>query len=132
MKKSVRIAVSVVAATVLVGGLSACGSSSSSNDTVPVGEVTLTPASNLIDVRTAEEFAEGAINGAKNIVLENGDLEKALPTLDKDAAYSVYCRSGRRSAVAVEMMKQAGFTNVTDLGGIEEAAQALALSITKK
>lgn len=132
MKKSVRIAVSVVAATVLVGGLSACGSSSSSNDTVPVGEVTLTPASNLIDVRTAEEFAEGAINGAKNIVLENGDLEKALPTLDKDAAYSVYCRSGRRSAVAVEMMKQAGFTNVTDLGGIEEAAQALALPITKK
>lgn len=132
MKKSVRIAVSVVAATVLVGGLSACGSSSSSNDTVPVGEVTLTPASNLIDVRTAEEFAEGAINGAKNIVLENGDLEKALPTLDKDAAYSVYCRSGRRSAVAVEMMKQAGFTNVTDLGGIEEAAQALALPITQK
>ena len=132
MKKSVRIAVSVVAATVLVGGLSACGSSSSSNDTVPVGEVTLTPASNLIDVRTAEEFAEGAINGAKNIVLENGDLEKALPTLDKDAAYSVYCRSGRRSAVAVEMMKQAGFTNVTDLGGIEEAAQALALPITQR
>ena len=132
MKKSVRIAVSVVAATVLVGGLSACGSSSSSNDTVPVGEVTLTPASNLIDVRTAEEFSEGAINGAKNIVLENGDLEKALPTLDKDATYSVYCRSGRRSAVAVEMMKQAGFTNVTDLGGIEEAAQALALPITQK
>lgn len=132
MKKSIRIAVSVVAATVLVGGLSACGSSSSSNDTVPVGEVTLTPASNLIDVRTAEEFSEGAINGAKNIVLENGDLEKALPTLDKDATYSVYCRSGRRSAVAVEMMKQAGFTNVTDLGGIEEAAQALALPITQK
>lgn len=132
MKKSVRFVVSVIAATALGGSLGACGSSSSSNDTVPVGEVTLTPASKLIDVRTAEEFAEGAINGAQNIVLENGDLEKALPTLDKEAAYSVYCRSGRRSAVAVELMKQAGFTNVTDLGGIEEAAQALALPITQK
>ena len=129
--KSVRYIASVLMLSSIVGGLSACSSSSSSNDSVPVGQVELTPASNLIDVRSAEEFAEGAIAGARNINLENGDLEKALPTLDKEASYSVYCRSGRRSAIAVEMMKQAGFTNVTDLGGIEEAAKALSLPIEK-
>ena len=129
--KSVRYIASVLMLSSIVGGLSACSSSSSSNDSVPVGQVELTPASNLIDVRSAEEFAEGAISGARNINLENGDFEKALPTLDKEASYSVYCRSGRRSAIAVEMMKQAGFTNVTDLGGIEEAAKALSLPIEK-
>lgn len=131
MKKVVRYAISVVLLSSSVGVLSACGSSTSANDSVPVGQVELTPASNLIDVRSAEEFAEGAITGARNINLENGDFEKALPTLDKEASYSVYCRSGRRSAIAVEMMKQAGFANVTDLGGIEEAAKALSLPIEK-
>lgn len=130
-KNSVRYVASVLLLGSLVGGLSACGSSSTSQDSVPVGQIELTPASNLIDVRSAEEFAEGAISGARNITLENGDLEKALSSLDKEASYSVYCRSGRRSAVAVDMMKQAGFTNVTDLGGIEEAAKALALPIQK-
>ena len=131
MKKSVRYVAAVLMFGSVVGGLSACSSSSSSSDSVPVGQIELTPASNLIDVRSAEEFAEGAIQGARNINLENGDFEKALPSLDKEASYSVYCRSGRRSAVAVELMKQAGFSNVTDLGGIEEAAKALALPIEK-
>jgi phage shock protein E len=132
MKKISGLAASFVLIGTVTVGLSACGSESSSQDSVPVGEVTLTPASNLIDVRSAEEFATGAISGARNIVLENGDLEKALASMDKEAPYSVYCRSGRRSAVAVELMKKAGFSNVTDLGGIEQAAQALALPITQK
>lgn len=132
MKKYTQIAVAVLMAGALVNGLSACGSSAPAADSIPVGEVTLTPASKVIDVRSAEEFAEGAISGSQNISLENGDLEKALSTLDKEANYSVYCRSGRRSAIAVEMMKKAGFSNVTDLGGIEQAAQSLALPITTK
>ena len=132
MSRTSRFLIAAVAAISLGGGLAACGSSASSSDTTQVGQIELTPVSNLIDVRSAEEFATGAITGARNINLENGDFEKALSSLDKEASYSVYCRSGRRSAIAVEMMKKAGFTNVTDLGGIEEAAQALALPITKK
>lgn len=132
VKKSIRSAVSVLIVGFLALSTTGCGSPSSTTDSVPIGEITLTPATNLIDVRSEEEFVTGAISGAKNIVLENGDLEKALPSMDKGAAYSVYCRSGRRSAIAVELMKKEGFTNVTDLGGIEEAAQALALPITKK
>lgn len=132
MKKIAGLTSSFILVSALSLGLVACGSSETSSDSVPVGEVTLTPASNLIDVRTAEEFAEGSIGDAQNISLENGDLEKALSSLDKEATYSVYCRTGRRSAIAVELMKKAGFSNVTDLGGIEEAAQALALPITQK
>ncbi len=132
MLRTSRFLIAAVMAMSLGTGLAACGSSTSSSDTTQVGQIELTPVSNLIDVRSAEEFATGAITGARNFNLENGYFEKALSSLDKEASYSVYCRSGRRSAIAVEMMKKAGFTNVTDLGGIEEAAQALALPITKK
>ena len=94
-------------------------------------DVQLVPASKVIDVRTAGEFAEGHVKGARNLDVQNGDFENALAELDKEASYSVYCRSGSRSAAAVEMMRNAGFTNVVDLGAVEEAAQALALPIVQ-
>ena len=111
-------------------GLSACGSSdtgSSSDSTVAT--MTLVPAGNVIDVRTAPEYSEGHVQGARNLDIQNGDFEKALESLDKEATYNVYCRSGRRSAAAVELMRNAGFTNVVDLGATEEAAKALSLPI---
>jgi len=111
-------------------GLSACGSSdtgSSSDSTVAT--MTLVPAGNVIDVRTASEYSEGHVQGARNLDIQNGDFEKALESLDKEATYNVYCRSGRRSAAAVELMRNAGFTNVVDLGATEEAAKALSLPI---
>ena len=57
------------------------------------------------------------------------DFEEALKDLDKEASYSVYCRSGNRSAAAVELMRNEGFTNVVDLGAVEDAAKTLALPI---
>ena len=111
-------------------GLSACSSTdTSSSSETSVAQMTLIPAGNVIDVRTASEFAEGHVQGARNLDIQNGDFEKALETLDKGATYNVYCRSGRRSAAAAEMMRNAGFTNVVDLGATEEAAKALALPI---
>lgn len=91
----------------------------------------LVPASRVIDVRTAEEFAEGHVKGARNLDIQSGEFESALADLDKEVSYSVYCRSGRRSAAAVEMMRNAGFTKVVDLGAVEEAAKALALPIVQ-
>jgi rhodanese-related sulfurtransferase len=122
----------MVMATAVVStlGLSACGSSdtgSSSDSTVAT--MTLVPAGNVIDVRTASEYSEGHVQGARNLDIQNGDFEKALESLDKEATYNVYCRSGRRSAAAVELMRNAGFTNVVDLGATEEAAKALSLPI---
>ena len=124
--RQVMMAIAVVSTL----GLSACGSSDSgSSSDTSIGQITLVPAGNVIDVRTASEFAEGHVQGARNLDIQNGDFENALETLDKDATYNVYCRSGRRSEVAVEMMRNAGFTNVVDLGASEEAAKALSLPI---
>jgi rhodanese-related sulfurtransferase len=73
----------------------------------------------IIDVRTPEEFAGGHIDGAINIDLDGGGFSTAIAGLDPTAAYIVNCRSGRRSAMAVDAMVAAGFTHVYDLGGIQ-------------
>ena len=112
--------------------MAACSNSSSSTSTEQVGKVELTPVSKVIDVRSAEEFSTGYVQGATNLDYESGQLASSLSTLDKEAAYSVYCRSGRRSALAVQLMKDAEFTNVTDLGSLEDAAKTLSLPIVTK
>jgi phage shock protein E len=83
----------------------------------------------LIDVRTVEEFAEGHLEGALNLNVEDGTLAEALAGLDPNDTYQVYCRSGRRSAVAYDLMTKNGFTNVTDLGSVAEAAAATGLPV---
>lgn len=72
----------------------------------------------ILDVRTEEEFATGHIEGA--ILIPDTDItDKAESTLaDKSATILVYCRSGRRSALASEDLVKLGYTNVYDFGGI--------------
>ena len=74
----------------------------------------------IIDVRTPEEFATGHLEGAVNIDVESGAFAEAIGDLDQSGAYLVYCRSGRRSAVATQMMAEAGFDEVHDMGGIQD------------
>jgi rhodanese-related sulfurtransferase len=117
-------------ATALLGivpVISSCSSSSETKDTTPV--MSLTPASIVIDVRSATEFAEGHVQGAINLDIENGTFQAKLSSLDKSVGYALYCRSGRRSAIAAEQMATAGFTEVRDLGALETAAQSLGLPI---
>lgn len=73
----------------------------------------------LLDVRTAEEFDSGHFAGAINLDVEDIIAGK-LPDAAKDAQLYVYCRSGNRSAQAVSLLKQAGFTNITNLGGLAD------------
>ena len=83
----------------------------------------------LIDVRDVEEFAAGHLPDATNIPFNDGTLAAQIPTLDPNVAYGVYCRSGNRSGQAVALMKEAGFTNVVDLGGLEAAVSATGLEL---
>ena len=83
----------------------------------------------IIDVRASDEFAVGHLDGAVNYNVEDGTLEQALPSLDQNANYVVYCRSGRRSAIAVDLMKENGFTQIADLGSLEDAADATGFAI---
>lgn len=83
----------------------------------------------MIDVRTPGEYAGGHLEGAVLLDLNSGAFAAAIPSLEPDAEYVVYCRSGNRSGQAVAMMEQAGFANVTDLGGVGDAAAATGLPI---
>ncbi|MFZ4721300.1 MAG: rhodanese-like domain-containing protein [Ilumatobacteraceae bacterium] len=74
----------------------------------------------VIDVRTATEFAAGHIEGAINLDLEGGQFSALIADLPKDGSYLVYCHSGRRSAIAADVMAQAGFVTVYDMGGIAD------------
>ena|SRR5688572_13620248 len=72
----------------------------------------------LIDVRTAEEFAGGSIKGARNLDIMTGQLQASLASLDKDKEYFVFCRSGNRSASACKLMAGQGFKVYNLVGGI--------------
>lgn len=78
----------------------------------------------VIDVRTPEEFAAGHIVGALNVPVEASDFGDRIATFDRDQPYILYCRSGRRSAIAAGIMAKSGFTDIVDAGGLEPLAQA--------
>lgn len=71
----------------------------------------------VLDVRTADEFKEGHIAGAKQIDFFGADFEKELTKLDRKKNYLLHCRSGGRSTKAMAVMKKLGFTSVYHLDG---------------
>jgi len=79
-----------------------------------------------IDVRTAGEYADGHVSQAVNIPYEEITERIGEVTADKDALIYVYCRSGRRSGIAKGALEQAGFSNVVNLGGLDDARRAAA------
>lgn len=71
----------------------------------------------LLDVRTVDEYSQGHIDGSLNIPLQNiHAVKNNIPDLDKPIY--VHCLSGVRSAQATSVLKSMGYTNVTDIGGI--------------
>ena len=72
----------------------------------------------LLDVRTEEEFADGHIAGA--ILIPISELQDRVPKEipDRDMRILIYCRSGRRSAEAAQILAELGYTRVYDFGGI--------------
>ena len=79
----------------------------------------------LLDVRRADEFNAGHIDGA--VLVPHDTIAEMVGAVvpDKNTLVYVYCRSGRRSAIAVEAMRKLGYTNLTDLGGMDEAKKRL-------
>ena len=63
-----------------------------------------------LDVRTAEEFAEGHIKNALNIDVLKADFEKkAIATLPKKKTIAINCRSGKRSKKAAMILAAKGY-----------------------
>lgn len=80
-------------------------------------DYTILSKSSLIDVRTPKEYQEGHIYNAQNIDYFDKSFKVELDKLDKSIPAYVYCRSGGRSAKAMQIMKEMGFTSVYNLKG---------------
>lgn len=79
----------------------------------------------IIDVRTQGEFNAGHIDGAKLIpfdIIENKIEEQVS---DKSTPIALYCRSGRRSGIALSKLKKLGYTNAINYGGMAAAKKKL-------
>ncbi len=71
----------------------------------------------LLDVRTTDEYKQGHIPGSINIPLDEiRKVDQRVPK--KDTPLFVHCLGGGRSGRAVAQMKQMGYTNVKNIGGI--------------
>ena len=79
----------------------------------------------LIDVRSPEEFAAGHLEGALNIDYQVIDKRIGMAGVGKDDEVILYCRSGRRSAIALGSLKGIGYKKLLDYGGIEDARKKL-------
>ena len=72
----------------------------------------------ILDVRHPDEFAAGHIPNAVNVPNESIGTDEVPELPDKNQLIMVYCRSGRRSIEAAEMLVKLGYTNIVEFGGI--------------
>jgi rhodanese-related sulfurtransferase len=86
----------------------------------------------VVDLRTAAEFAQGHILGARNIPL--ADLERRARELDKFKAKPVivHCGTGSRSGDGLALLRRNGFGNVVNLTGGYAAWLQAGLPVEKK
>lgn len=122
-RRSLLLAVGVIAAGVLFilsgSGQPCCAADNAIAQVISPAEYRQqyeTAPHLLLDVRTPEEFADGHIPGAVNISLQT--LGQNLASIPTDRPVVIYCRSGNRSAQAMRLLAEAGYTSLYDLGGI--------------
>lgn len=82
--------------------------------------------SHWIDVRDPNEFSAGHVEGAINIPHTEIASGIGAVTENKDADLYLYCRSGRRSGLAANVLREMGFTNVVNVGGYHDAEKKAA------
>ena len=117
------LSVSLIIGVALAGG---CVQAQIIEDITPQEAFTLiqnnqnNPDFVIIDVRTPQEFAEEHIENAINMDYYSETFRDELNNLDKNKTYLVYCRSGKRSGNALDIMKELNFREAYNIGGIIE------------
>lgn len=76
-----------------------------------------------IDVRTVEEYNAGHLEGAINIPYDEIEQKIEAVGADKNTDIQLYCRSGRRSGIALETLRSMGYGKVTNAGSYEQLKQ---------
>lgn len=73
----------------------------------------------LLDVRTEDEYAVEHAAGAKLLPVDDMDDVDVMDTLpDFSAPVLLYCRTGRRAAIAAAKLAHMGYTRIYNLGGL--------------
>lgn len=129
MNRGVGVAAAAVLATGALLSLTACGTNSTAQSAPTTSTSQQAANAVVLDVRTPAEYSSGHLEGAQNVDFSSSNFRNSVSTLPKSGSYIVYCRSGNRSAAATGVMKELGFTNVTDAGGMEAAAQETGLPV---
>ncbi len=109
--------------TLLLGLLGLASNASAQSDSIKTvdatqfEEIIRSDSVVLVDVRTAEEYANGHIDNALNIDVLKPDFECKAVTLSKSKNIAVYCRSGKRSLKAAAMLAKSGYQVINLRGG---------------
>lgn len=118
MKLFILISLAVIVTAGLLGGKGFCGDK-------PAGKPL------LIDVRTEPEWNEGHLDGAILIPYDKIGEEIAKIAPDKKAIIQLYCRTGRRSGIALDALKKLGYGDVTNYGSVKDASEKLQIPVVK-
>ena len=78
------------------------------------------PGTQVLDVRTAPEYMLGHLQPAQNLNVNDDNFAQQVAKLDTSKTYVVYCRSGKRSSKAADIMYQKGFRHVVNGGGYDD------------
>ena len=85
----------------------------------------------LLDVRTGQEYAAGHLPGALHVPYDQLDA-RASELGDPGSPVVVYCRSGRRSAIAATTLGRLGWKRVHDLGGMPSSWPAAPAGLARQ
>ena len=122
MSNFYKILAAAVLSVLAVGSLSACA-------TAPMD---MSSVAAVIDVRTADEWNSGHLDGAINIDIQSADFATKIDALDHAANYVIYCHSGNRAGQAIKYMQGAGFTGeLMNAGGIADAAGMTGMKVVQ-
>ena len=125
-----KIVALAILSTLLFAGCASKANVAKNEDAFAFQETSQQTGVVTLDVRTPAEFSQGHIRGALNIDVEGANFAAEISKLNKTTSYAVYCHSGRRSAIATELMKNAKFSSLFNLENGIQGWLASGLALT--
>lgn len=118
MKKSLLLALSFMMS--MTSFAQSQANTTENSTTSEVSQISEKAAGIWIDVRSEEEFKAGHLENAINIPHDQIATQITSVTTNKDEPIHLYCRSGRRAESALQVLKEMGYTNITNHGGYDD------------
>jgi phage shock protein E len=116
---------SAVLAALLVTGCTGGAPQPAGDQTVVAAPAAAASSDTLwVDVRTPAEFAQGHVRGALHIPVAEIEARRHELAAHGDRPIALYCRTGRRSSIALNTLRAHGFTNLHNLGAFSDLARA--------